>query len=207
MQLLFIWEKNGTDRRQEFFVYQCQARFHSVITNNLSIQGSQQDTTTAGIWQVKRSVVIHDDITLESDSRFSLHDFHIFVHSGSHDSFNGINILSTAINCNSVFLNLDETLDNQLLQELWIVLSLGNNSSLGASFAKKGIQKFVTDLHLLDTAFSNFRRTGNAFLNFLVLFLLGKFVLDIQFGFVNQSLLFQVEIVFRLRIVIVVVIE
>jgi hypothetical protein len=60
------------------------------------------------------------------------------------------------------------------------------------------VQELVTDLHLLDAAFSNFGRTGNTLLNLTVLLFLGEFVLDIQLGLVNKSLLLKVEVVLGL---------
>ena len=48
------------------------------------------------------------------------------------------------------------------------------------------------------TTCTNFGRAGDTFLDLTIFFLLGEFVLDGKLGFVDESLLFEVEVVFGL---------
>lgn len=48
------------------------------------------------------------------------------------------------------------------------------------------------------TAGSDFGGVGDAFLDFTVFFLFGEFVLHVEFGFVDEGLLFEVKVVFGL---------
>jgi len=48
------------------------------------------------------------------------------------------------------------------------------------------------------TAGTDFGGTGNTFLDFTVLLLLGEFVLDVELGLVDEGLLFEVEVVLGL---------
>jgi hypothetical protein len=108
--------------------------------------------------------------------------------------------LFAAVNNGLVFLDLDQTLNNELLQQLGVVRASSDNSTLGSGLGQKRCQEIVTDLHLLHAASTDFCRTRDALLNFVVLFLLGKDILDAEFGLVNQGLLFEVKVVLGLDI-------
>jgi hypothetical protein len=197
--LLFnLREKDRTDGRQEFIIDKIQSTRHCVVANNLSVQSSQHDSSVALISQVLRAIGVNGHLRYEKNSRFTLHNLNILLHGGRKDLLNGSFVFCAADKSNFVLLDLNQSLDNQLLKKLGVVLTTGNNSALATGFRHQSVQELVTDLHLLHTAFSNFGRTGNTLLDLAVLFLLGEFVLDIQLGLVDKSLFLKVEVVFGL---------
>lgn len=166
------------------------------------MQSSQDDSSVALISQVLGAIGVNRHDRLEKNGRFPLHDLSILLNSGRKYLFDGGFVLCTANESNFVLLDLDQSLDNQLLKELGVVLATGNHSALATGFRHQSVQELVTDLHLLDAAFANFGRASNTFLNLTVLLLLGELILDIQFGLVNKSLLLKVKVVFGLLYVV-----
>jgi hypothetical protein len=194
-----VREENRTNTGQKLFVHQIQSTRHGIVTNNLTVKGGQHDTSVRISGQIPVTILIHDNLGLQRDAGFPLHDLHVFLDGYVEDLFDRADILVAAENGDFHFFNLDESLDNEFLEQLGVVLTARYDGTLGAGIGHELLQQIVANLHFFDAAFANLGRSRDTLLHFAILFLLGEFVLNVQLGFVHQSLLLQIEIVFRLE--------
>lgn len=114
--LLGFGEEDGTDRRKQILVNECQARAHGVVADNLSVQGGHYNSPVSEFGQILVAVGIHGDIGLQCNARFSLHDVNVFVDGSGENFLYGSSILFAAVDNGVVFLDLDQTLNDELLQ-------------------------------------------------------------------------------------------
>jgi len=171
---------------------------HSVIANNPSVTGCKNDSSLCRSSENFGGVLAHGDIWLELDARFPLHDVNILGNGVREDLLYNTDVLSTSVDYNRDLLNLDKSLNNQLLKKVGVVLTTGNHSAFLSSLSGELVKKTVAKPHLLDAALSNFGRASDTLLNLAVLLLLCKFLLDTKLGLMDEGLLLKIEIMLGL---------
>jgi len=70
--LRVAWEKDFTDGRKEFFIDKSQSGRHSIITNNLSLNGSEDNSSVSGICEVLGTVTVQCNVGVHFDSTLPL---------------------------------------------------------------------------------------------------------------------------------------
>jgi hypothetical protein len=170
-----------------------------IVAGDVARQGGQEDAAPDRIGQIARAIVIDRDDGRQGDAGLALEEVGVLLDRRGENLLDHGEIGGAAVNLHGIFLNFNEALNNELLDELGIVGAFGNGDALLRGFLEQLLQERITQFHLFDAAFADLIGTGDAILYFAVFFLFEKLFLHGQFGFVHERLLLQIEVVFRLR--------
>jgi hypothetical protein len=200
----FIGKENGPNGRQQLFVNQIQSRLEGIVARNESIASRQKDTAARGFGQILGAIGIDRHLRHQDDAaRGALDQVDVFLHGRRQQALDNGHVRRARVNRHFGFVNLNQALHNELLQELRVIrigataaaaagIQTGrrNNGTFGRGLFQESLQQFVPDRHGFDPTRAQFRTARNAFRNVAVLFLFEEFLRHGQLCFVDERLLF-----------------